>query len=523
MKGWQKGALGALIALACALRVLGMDFGAGFELHADEWRVIQVAVRCIREPDQPLRFWAYPPALANLISVPLALCEACLAALASQQLIARSVVVGLSVLACLATGVSALRMRGPTAGFFALAVSAVSPLWVEQSRYATPDLPTAFGVALVALAATHLATSARWHSYVLAGCSVGVAASFKYIGAASALLIVLVHLAGPQRRSARAFACLVGAGLASLITFTLLNAQLLSDGFAPMLSAIQEEFTHYASKGVNGYSSARVWKHVLVFLVMYGLGVGASLAALVGLVTSLLPRKARAALGPDEVMPVQGQVPLWPFSVTALAWFSFLATRETFFARNLLHVLPLFTLLAGAGFAALWQRPGKASRALVSVVLLLLAMPAWQSTSFAILLEEPDTRIEAAEWMRDNVPAGARVAVVPETYGHYLPVGPVHRRKLESKRGYPSLAKLQEGYDFLVVSSGQISRYLRTPEEAPEKARAFENWHQQLTRTLAPTRVFARPLAPGGELFGATSDAYHNPRIEIFELRRPSP
>jgi hypothetical protein len=158
----------------------------------------------------------------------------------------------------------------------------------------------------------------------------------------------------------------------------------------------------------------------------------------------------------------------------------------------------------------------------VSILLLLLTIPAWQSTSFAMLLESPDTRIEAAEWMRDHVPARAAIAVIPETYGHYLPVATIHGHKLARVKGYPELGALGN-FDYLVISSGQVYRYLRSPSEAPDKARAFRAWHDQLTRKLKPIRVFERPLAPGGELFGATSDSYHNPRIEIFELDHVAP
>jgi|GEM_PF-6014591 len=498
-------ALALLVLSACVVRLWGLDFGAGFELHPDEWRVLRVAAKLVKEPAAPVRFWAYPPALANLISLPLRGCAACASDVAGQQLVGRAVVFAMSVLACLASAWSAYRIQGAAAGWFALAVSAFSPLWVEQSRYATPDLPTAFGTALVTLAVTFLLARPDWLRYAAAGAAVGLAAAFKYIGAASGLLVLFACLSG---RALRAVPRLLFAGALSLVAFIALNQELLREGSEPMFSAIRDEFIHYAAKGSNGYSSDLLWRHVLVYWARYALGPAATVTALVACARAISPSEAR-------------RLPSWPFAAAALSWLLFLCTRETFFARNLLHVLPLFSTLAGVGFAALWARAGRPSRVLALGLVALQLWPAWQTARFAWRLREPDTRIEAAGWIREHVPARERIAVVPETYGHYLPPAPLHGHRLESQRGFPSLAQLRESFGYLVVSSGQVSRYLRSPAEFPERAREFTRWHEALVAQLgAPVRVFEKPAAPGAELFGATSDAYHNPRIEIFRLAR---
>jgi hypothetical protein len=39
-----------------------------------------------------------------------------------------------------------------------------------------------------------------------------------------------------------------------------------------------------------------------------------------------------------------------------------------------------------------------------------------------------------------------------------------------------------------------------------------------LRKSARPLASFEAPEGPGGDLFGATVDIYHNPQIEIFEL-----
>jgi hypothetical protein len=507
---WQSWLALALFGFALWVRLTGIEFDPGYVLHADEWIPVDLAQRLAADSAAPVRMWNYPPALANLLSLLYAWLPDAVPTLADKYLGARIVVLCMGVAMCVLCSLAALRIAGCPAALLTLAVAAVSPLWVEQNRYAAVDIPTAFGVAATGLACTFLCsrgeTRARWSGYLAAGFCVGLAAAPKYVGAAAGLLVLAVHLASPQRKDPRAWGLLLVAGVLSAVVFVACNYQVISS-YELMVSWLQKEYAHYASVGHPGYSSASVWKYALPYFVRYGLGWGASFAALVGVAFSLLD--------------AQGRRVLLPWSVVALAWLAFVVTRRTFFARNMLHCLPLFVVIAGVGFDRVRRRSGQLGRGIPFAVIvgLLLLWPAWQSASFARELELPDTRIVAAEWMRDNLPPGTRVALTPEGIMSYMPPAKIHRLPARQVPGNLPVSRLKKSYDVVVVSFGAINRYLRTPSEEPAKVRAFARWYAELSRSATKLASFERPVGPGGELFGSTVDCYHHPKVEIFRLR----
>ncbi|MGH7435997.1 MAG: hypothetical protein ACRENE_10020, partial [Polyangiaceae bacterium] len=189
---------------------------------------------------------------------------------------------------------------------------------------------------------------------------------------------------------------------------------------------------------------------------------------------------------------------------------------------NLAHALPALAVLAGVGLeASLRLIHGVRAKAVLgpSVVAAAAVVPAVQGLGFAHRLMQGDTRLDAAAWMHAEIPPKSRVAVVPETYSHYLPPASDAGVELVAVPGLPSAADLAgRGFAYVLVSSGSMHRYLRTPAEDPEDAARLVAWHASLERDASLVRTFWRPPGPGANLFGATVDIYHNPTIEVFAL-----
>lgn len=487
-----RGAWVALLGVAIALRAAGLGFGLPDSFHPDEWRVLEVAAQLRGHPSAHVGFWNYPPALAGLV--------AALVPERAGMLGGRALVLCLGVGAAGVTGYAAHRLAGRRAGLTALALAAVSPLMVEQSRYLTVDVPTAFGASLVALATVELTRAPSLTRHALAGAAVGCCAAFKYVGALSALVVVSVVILQEPRRVRRWAPRLLLVGAAALGVFLLLNPPALGD-LERLWRALLDEYGHYAVKRGGGYTSDRVWWHLLAYTALYGLTPVASLALVVGGVCGA-PWRSRAWLA---------------VLLGALAWGLFLATRGTFFARNLVHLLPLLAVAAGVAFERLTHRL-RGDAAFGVALAVLVALPAWQSVAFALTLTQPDTREQAADWLRANLPRGEPVLVVPSTYEHYLPPARRHGHPLRQLRAGTPVGELRAQGQYVLVSWGNVGRYLRSPTEEPERAAELQRWYEQLAaHARLEARFEARP-GPGAELFGATVDIYHDPKLELWRL-----
>ncbi|HEX2736393.1 MAG TPA: glycosyltransferase family 39 protein [Polyangiaceae bacterium] len=490
-------------ALTIGVRVLGLDYARGLPLHWDEPYVMRVVSKLVRESPTPVSFWSYPPALANIIAwVAKGVGRA--DSPSSVVRVAHCVVVSLGVASALLSGFATTLLRGYRAGLFTLWIAALSPLWVEQTRYVTTDVPTAFGTALVVCVYCRISITPRIRELMLAGAAVGIAAAFKYIGALSAVLVVAAVIVSPGARSRRVWLGLIAGGAVAIITFVGLNYQILS-AFPLVLKALKGEFGHYATVH-PGYSPPHVWLYVLKYVALYGLGVAGTACALYAFAVNAGHRR---------------DLRLLPILMLAVLWLGFLCTRRVFFARNIVHVLPVLAVLAGVGFDAIWITWGKRGRAMALIAALLTLPMTGQTLQFGWALRETDSRIRASQWMASHLASTDRVAVSPPTPRFFLPIPQSKEIHLSPVGGYKAAKELSGHYDYLVVPFGGITRYLREPDAYRVEVRNFTRWHKALTRLAGPpVAAFDGAKAPGAELPGSTGDCYHNPRIEIYDLRR---
>jgi 4-amino-4-deoxy-L-arabinose transferase-like glycosyltransferase len=483
---------------------MGLGFGLPHEFHPDEFRVLDIAIGLTKGSLGELRFWNYPPALANICTGVYRAFDMVHAPRAELLLAGRSVVFVLGIVTVLAVAAAAYSASGLRAAILGSALAAVSPLMIEHCRYLTPDTPTAAGTALVALAAAQITrqSSRRGWRYALAGVAVGLAASFKYVGALSAITIIAAHVFSANRRDWRAWVLLLAAGVLSVLTFIALNHQVISTPHW-MTAALLDEFRHYTRIG-GGYATSFAAPHALLYVVSCGIGwVGAAF-----LMCTVLSLRS----------PV-----VWALVVGAGSWFVFVATRNVFFARNLVHFLPLLFVLIGVVGSELLERITHRHlqfTAAVTTLVALLVLPVLESSRFAMTLANGDTRIDAALWMRDNSPSDARVVASPPTYAPYLPPQTLHRRRVVVPTKLQSVETLISGnYSHIVVSWGHVSRYTRSPREFPKEVEDFDQWYEDLNRSAELLARFEKPGGPGSALFGGTVDIFHNPRIEVFAVR----
>ncbi|UCG25232.1 MAG: glycosyltransferase family 39 protein, partial [Chloroflexota bacterium] len=135
-------------------------------------------------------------------------------------------------------------------------------------------------------------------------------------------------------------------------------------------------------------------------MVLWGMGLTAGLAGWLAFSWALY-RIVRARPG-------------WLNHVLLVSWvglyFVFMATRWVKSIRYFLPIYPFLFLLAGWALIELWNRsgPSRLKRVATGVLIMLVIIPTilW-ANSFVDIYRRPVTRVQASEWIFDNVPTGA--------------------------------------------------------------------------------------------------------------------
>ncbi|HEU4941873.1 MAG TPA: glycosyltransferase 87 family protein [Gaiellaceae bacterium] len=357
-------ALGALLAGAAAIRLVGVRYGLPFPLlNPDEQSIVPRAWRMSHGGGLDPEWFDYPTLLMyamapfqNWAGDP-------------SYLAARLVVVALGVAGVAAAWWLGGRAYGTIAGFVAAAVTAVEVTHVQYSRMAVTDVPMTLGVAV----ALGLMVVGRLPA---AGVAIGVAAGFKY--PAFTLLVPLVVAGwGRWRRLALSAALAPAAFLLTSPYFAVHLGEALGD-----VRRVHE----LARQGWLGFENDHVAPVAFADRLWEGMGP-ALLVALLGLVLALVHRTY-----PDRIL-----------AAFVLAYFATLLPLDAHFDRYVLPLVPALGALAGR------------VRALASVTLLLLVIPLVWSIGDTKPLTRTDTRVVAHDWMKANLTPGVLVAADPST------------------------------------------------------------------------------------------------------------
>ena len=465
----QRGAiLLAVVALAAALRLAGLGFGLspaepGFVLHPlarpDEQYFWNLGLGIYAGDPNP-HFFMVPSLLPNLLALAdaLFLAAASLAAGSREAAelailrdpraliwIARGLVAAIGAATCLILYRATALAFGRRAGLVAAFLLAVAHLHVRDSHFGVTDVPLAALVCLVLLQALRIDSRGAWRDYLRAGVCAGLAVSTKYSGVLLLAPIAAAHatalLAGERRPFARlaAAAALVPVGFLLGTPFALLDPAAFRDGFGAQLVA-------QSGGEWIGIDLGPGWWHHLRFTLWYGLGPPLLAASLVGapLAAWRAPRAAAVLLA------------------FAGAYYLVIGRGHLVFARYMVPLVPVLCALAALAVAALVERLPRARSAAAFALAALLALPSLRETlATDRVLAQTDSRVEAARWLRANVPADATLLLVGAVFAD--PPFPLRGRRPYDPYPWPPRAfagrvALPEGPRFRRLRNGMDPR-----------------------------------------------------------------
>ncbi|NQT86961.1 glycosyltransferase family 39 protein [bacterium] len=262
-------------------------------------------------------------------------------------------------------------------------VLAVTPLHVQFSHIAKPDVMATAWVALATLLAWRLAEAPRRSLYVWAGIAVGLAVASKYNGIVAAAPVLVAHLAAPgrDRLLKRLFApALWLSALCSVLTFAVVSPYTLimlargvnsvDQGFRILVARPPDpEALPQAAALVRAVPQAFEW-------------IGPAPLALAAVGAFFWWRDRRKAL------LVVGSV-----IVATMALVSIYAVMQPFY---LLPLVPALAVLCAGSFAELGKRIPRAGRVLIGVCLLPSLL---LSVREVVRFRVPSTRQVAESWL----------------------------------------------------------------------------------------------------------------------------
>lgn len=418
-----------------------------------------------------------------------------------------------------------VRSTRRTTGLVAALLLSASLLHVRDSHYAVPDVAMSFFVLLAStLAYAGLQRHRRSYLYgaALAG---GLAMAMKWTAAVVLAPVILASVFE---------ACKTRSWLAAMFSRqTILCVLLYVLGFALASPQILINPAPYVQEAIGQYNAGQtggfeIWQvdivsgwHFYLKTLQYGLGPVLLVLSLSGLAM----RAARAVMRRDQTSVVLMAFPLLYFIVMGV-------TRH-YFARYALPLIPFAALFAAEAIMALgaWlsARSSGMGRVMVAgLVLVALVQPLAASVRHGVLLARTDTRTLAKDWIEQNIPEGAKIAMDWPTHGPPLSTPklatPYSQRVYDvtlmggaGLSDHPLDWYRENGFDYLIASSFIYQIPLVLMEQDQGRA-AF---YASLDHELAGVQEFH--ATNDGSEPDFIFDEIYGPAISLWERERPGP
>jgi 4-amino-4-deoxy-L-arabinose transferase-like glycosyltransferase len=414
-------ALTVITALGGALRFYNLAWGAPyFHFHMDEHYVFMGADHLrnsLREAALSGKFFMYGPLPMYLVNVVRWIYEAVAhpLVLTVHQDEITYMVMGRAISAAFGTFTIPLayaigtRVAGRSAGLLSAAYLAFSVLLIRDSHFLSVDMSMTFFFMLTWLALMRMADRGSIASGIATGVAFAAALTCKYTSVFMAIPIALAYLLSPHRpRSLHPYGAWVRWAMrglvvpvATVVTFVLLDPMvwLYWDKF---LFDVRTQITEPLSGATRPIFFAHFFDlerprlYFFTNLLWWGMGPALEIAGLAGVVW-LLTRRTKPAL-------LAATVPI--------AYFIVAGNTVAPFIRYAIPLVASLTVAAGVLCAELLRRPRwRPAGALATFI--VLGSTAAYAAAYMNIFRQPDSRVAAARYLRQALPAGAKVLVEP--------------------------------------------------------------------------------------------------------------
>lgn len=518
--------LAAIALLALALRLHGQGWDQWHQFHPDERRIAEAVATISFSPLQlDPRFYAYGSFPLYVTRVVVAVVQLGFPHLGTYDLALR-VGRGLSALWGVATvvllGVLGRRLFGERVALLAAALLALAVTHLQNSHFATNDIPLAFLVLAtltLLLRAVEQPAPRRWAAV---GAVAGLAVATKVSALPLALPVGMGMVLAALRTGS--FAAVWGAAAAG--GGAAAAAFLLAEPYAllswPRFSAdVLEQSRMVRQAGLYPYTHQYTGAPRLLYevreLVLWGMGPLAGVAGLAGLVQRLRRRTP---------------APEWLLLAWAVPFLLINASFEIKYPRYLLPLVPLLCLW-GARWLDELGRQGRARRWLARAV---VAGTALYALMFSAIYTREHTVRQASRWFYQHVPTGSRVVIQEwdEGFPFHLPGHTPEKYRVvqlplyehDSPAKVRRLAGELAAADVVVLQTRRlVGSITRAEATFPVTARFFRLLYAGDLGFKLERAFTSRPRLGGLELPSELADesfsVYDHPKVVIFRKVQP--
>jgi len=424
----------AITLFSFGIRVWGITFGLPFAYHPDEQQYVSPAIEVVSGDFEPLAY--YNPALYvyvlgavyGLTYLGLTLFGAfpvhfdlsaawgapMLPWISGLLFLARYTTAASSVLTTLLVYQLGRYAYSRETGLGAAIIYGLTFLPAREAHFAVSDTPVALGVAVTLYVCLKIVRRGRWSDYVWAGLALGLAAATKYTAALLVLPLGTAHLLSrryqtwPQRLG-EAWR-VIGAGLVAVAGFllaspyTVLAYDEFWADFSENLNSARIGFQGLDLDPAGGaifYLKALIWGMGWPVLILFLAAIGLALwrRRRVDIVLLVLPVIGMFYMQRQAMYFVRWLTPFLPALAVLGAETAHVATRRVsgWLPRQAIR----------QPFASVVSRVSLLPIILVTA----LTLPStYVALSADYVFSQPDTRTEALNWIRDNIPPSSIVA-----------------------------------------------------------------------------------------------------------------
>jgi hypothetical protein len=567
----------ALLLFAAALRFIGLSFGqpdprydhSGTDrglispstaIHPDEFLFITRPLEMLLTRKHNPKFFHNPSFLnnANFVTFWLTNSGAGLSHEDRQGVNGRSYapfhlyVIGRTysalggMVAVAATYATARRIGGRFAAAGAGLLTAVSLPMVQHAHYTTTSsLAAGFTAVAIWASLASLSSKRRW-LFWLAGIAAGFAAGNRYNAAIAAMVVFLGGVILLYRDfSWRMCRTVLIGWLFIPATFVFTTPWIIFD-----TQFFLDEVSYIVSQYLSGEDVQFTTPNGLWFeyqyLIVFGIGVPAALAVLVGLVAAWHARP-RHGYFLKRNSPLLFAVILLIY-LAAYSFVNLRTVRPALSDQMLVPVIPQVALLAGLGVGWIYPRLSLDKQGFKRVLTPVLALafiiiPLIPSIQFVYQLTQPDTRQLMQEWVYKHLPRGGHIHLlgpynVPLDAADYtwtqnfapalIPIEqlrgkqPLDSPLLQMGEGgdFVPLEELQpEQIDYVILSDAWYFSIERSGEYVPaDYIQQIHDYLATFDQSLVEVARIERPVWTGYDWMMNSASYWHNPGLFVYCL-----
>ncbi len=411
-------------------------------------------------------------------------------------------------------------------GYLAAAFFTFTVLSIQQAHFMIVDGPQTFLVACAMYYLVRTAMGDRRRDYYLSGIFIGLAMATKFSTSPIALSYILAHLLsmtlGRRRDNSYWFHWMAG-GITAIAVMTLVMPFWILDSetFFRDITAQSNMVTGIADLPYTiQFENTMPMFYMLKNLVLWSLGLPLGLAALIGLIAAI----RRIWKNPEDL----GNIVILSF-VLPLIYFN-----GTFFAKFLrytLVIIPFLVLFAARWLLTMKSWSGRGWERTVTLVVLIGTI-LW-AAAFQTIYLKPHTRIQASDWIYENVAAGKNI-VLESSWDDSLPVstekgspGRYNSKQLgiykepDNELRAKAMAEILEWGDVVVLSS---RKHYGSVTRVPNRYPVSTNFYKLLFNEklgYQHVKTFDNPPSLGrlkfrDDLADESFRVYEHPRVDIF-------